>query len=83
MERCQRPCLGRTALPAAQASSFLVGSTERWVYGQLQSDGAALFLVDASGTVAGRRGELDAAALRSAFQSILNAFGAELGQRAE
>ena len=75
--------MGRTALPAPRASQFLVGSTERWVYGQLRSDGACMFIDDPAGTVAGRRGDLDAVSVRSAFQSMLNAFGAEFGRRSE
>jgi len=75
--------MGRTALPPPRASQFLVGSTERWVYGQLRSEGGYLFIDDRAGTVSGRRGALDAASVRSAFQSMLNAFGAEFGRRSD
>jgi hypothetical protein len=75
--------MGRTALPPPRASQFLVGSTERWVYGQLRSDGAYLFIDDLAGTVSERRRALDAASVRSAFQSMLNAFGAEFGRRSD
>ena len=75
--------MGRTALPPPRASQFLVGSTERWVYSQLRSEGGYLFIDDRAGTVSGRRGALDAASVRSAFQSMLNAFGAEFGRRSD
>lgn len=75
--------VGRRALPPVRVSQFLVGSTERWVYGQLQSDGTYLFIDDPSGTVSARRGALEAASVRDSFQALLDTFGAEFGPRSE
>lgn len=75
--------IGRSELPTARVSQLLVGSTERWVYGQLQSDGTYLFIDDPSGAVSARRGALEAESVRDRFQSLLDTFGAEFGPRSE
>lgn len=75
--------MGRQELPAARSSLFLVGSTERWVYGQTWPDGSHLFIDDATGAVTAHRGTQDAAAVRRSFQSMLNDFGGTFGPRYE
>lgn len=73
--------MGRQELPAARLSTFLVGSAERWVYGQMWPDGSHLFIDDAEGAVKARRGVPDAAAVQRSFQSMLNDFAVAFGPR--
>jgi len=70
-------------LPAARSSQLLVGSTERWVYGQVWPDGSHLFIDDGTGAVKARRGATDAASVQSSFQTMLNAFGAVFGPNSQ
>jgi len=72
--------LTKTALPPPRTEIYVVGSTERWVYGTIKTNGSNLFIDDTTGTVLSRQGGLDASRLRETFQSSLNEFGARFGQ---
>jgi hypothetical protein len=72
--------LSNTDLPPPRTETYVVGSTERWVYGNIQADGDYLFIDDQTGAVMSARGGLDAPSLRETFQSSLNDFGALYGQ---
>ncbi len=61
---------------ANRSSLFLIGSTEKWVYGQITSDGSFLFIDDDLGTVMARNGPLDAPNVHDGFQRLLNGFAA-------
>jgi len=71
--------LTQTDLPPARTESYVVGSTERWVYGTIQSNGDYLFIDDQAGTVLSQQGNLQASGVRDAFQSTLDDFGARFG----
>ncbi|MFH0990064.1 MAG: sulfatase-like hydrolase/transferase [bacterium] len=58
------------------SSLFVVGSTEKWVYGQITSDGSFLFIDDERGTVMASSGHLDAPNVHNGFQRLLNGFAA-------
>jgi len=72
--------LTKTALPPPRTETYVVGSTERWVYGAIKANGDYLFIDDETGTVLSVRGGLDASKLRETFQSSLNKFGVLFGQ---
>lgn len=74
--------MGGTGLPPQRESQFVVGSTERWVYGRLRSDGTHIFVDDPTGAVTARKGTETAAAVRDAFQAFLDWFGTSFGPRA-
>jgi hypothetical protein len=71
--------MARRELPGLRASRLVVGSSERWIYGQIASDSSSLFIDDATGSVAGRHGAVQAAAVQRSFQSLLDAFGDQFG----
>ncbi|MEN6450762.1 MAG: sulfatase-like hydrolase/transferase [Thermoguttaceae bacterium] len=66
-------------LPPSQPSLLTVGSTERWVYGEITSSGY-LFIDNDAGAVLAKRGELDARNVRERFQGQLNDFAARHGR---
>ena len=63
-------------LPKARESLLTVGSTERWVYGQITSSGSHMFIDNDLGVVSSSHGKLNAGLLYESFQSLLNAFAA-------
>lgn len=63
-----------------RTSLFVVGSTEKWVYGQITSDGSFLFIDDELGTVIASNGHLDAPNVHNGFQRLLNGFAARFRQ---
>jgi hypothetical protein len=58
--------------PPARPAIWLVGSTERWVYGELRSDGQHALVDDGAGRVLS--GRLDPAALQRGFQRYVEEF---------
>ena len=68
-----------TALPPPASEAYVVGSTERWVYGTIISTGEHLFIDDTTGTVLSHSGDLNPLKVSEAFQSSLNEFGARFG----
>lgn len=58
-----------TPLPPAATRLTLVGSTETWVYGELEAAGGYLFIDDATGKVLSRRGALAPAEVQRRFQA--------------
>jgi hypothetical protein len=72
--------LTKTALPPPRTETYVVGSTERWVYGAIKANGDYIFIDDDTGAVLSVRGGLDASKLRETFQSSLNEFGVLFGQ---
>lgn len=72
--------LTKTALPPPRTETYVVGSTERWVYGAIKANGSYLFIDDETGTVPSVRGDLVASKLHEMFQSSLNEFGVRFGQ---
>jgi hypothetical protein len=53
-----------------------VGSTERWIYGEITSGGSYLFIENDTGAVLASDGTLEASSLHRRFQSQLDAFAA-------
>jgi hypothetical protein len=68
-----------TALPAAREKVFTVGSTERWIYGELRANGEYLFIDDSIGTVLHGAGSLTPKLLQQEFQQYINQFGTQYG----
>lgn len=64
-------------LPQARPSLLTVGSTERWIYGEITSAGGCLFIDNDRGAVLASQGSLDAVAVQRRFQTYLNAFAAK------
>jgi len=62
--------------PKARESFLTVGSTERWVYGEITASGSYMFIDNDTGAVLASHGTLDARSLYERFQSQLNAFAA-------
>jgi len=67
------------ALPPNQERIFMVGSTERWVYGEIHETGDHLFIDDRTGLVLAHSGSMDPSKLYSDFQALLNGFGRRYG----
>jgi hypothetical protein len=63
-------------LPKARESLLTVGSTERWVYGQITSSGSYMLIDNDRGTVSASQGTLSAQALYESFQTLINRFAA-------
>ncbi len=68
--------LADAQLPEGRESFRSVGSTERWVYGEITSSGAFLFIDNDTGAVLASRGTIDALSIYQKFQSQLNTFAA-------
>lgn len=69
----------KQALPAPRNETWVVGSTERWVYGRIGADGAHLFLDDSTGRVLASTGSEPAASLRTVFQTYMDSFHTRFG----
>ncbi|MFH2121636.1 MAG: sulfatase-like hydrolase/transferase [Pseudomonadota bacterium] len=68
-----------TALPPNQGRFFVVGSTERWVYGEIYETGDHLFLDDRTGRLLAHSGSMDPSKLYSDFQALIDEFGRRYG----
>lgn len=66
-------------MPEPRQRILVTGSTERWVYGEIDEAGGALFIADKSGRVLSRRGALDPAAVNREFQGSIDRFGKRFG----
>lgn len=71
--------VGGEAMPKPRQRILVTGSTERWVYGEIDEAGGALFIDDKSGRVLSRRGALDPAAVNRAFQGLIDRFDQRVG----
>lgn len=69
-------------LPPAREHVLVVGSTERWVYGMIGTDGSDLFIDNKSGRILAKHGNLDPRTLHMNFQNMIDAFGERFGPRA-
>lgn len=79
------PCIiGATmlkqSLPTPRSESWVVGSTERWVYGRIRADGTHQFIDDSTGCVLATTEMGKAANLRDAFQTYLDIFHSRFGR---
>jgi membrane-anchored protein YejM (alkaline phosphatase superfamily) len=63
-------------LPEARTSLLTVGSTERWIYGEITSGGSYLFIENDTGAVLASDGTLAASSLHRRFQGQLDVFAA-------
>ena len=61
-------------LPEGRELFLTVGSTERWIYGEITSSGSHMFIDNDTGAVLASQGALDAQSLYERFQSQLNVF---------
>lgn len=60
--------------PVSRDKMFFVGSTEKWIYGQMNKKGECLFIDDAAGTILSQMGGLKPIEVRNEFQNNLNIF---------
>ena len=63
-------------LPKGRESLLTVGSTERWIYGEITSSGSYMFIDNDTGAVLANQGRLDARSIYERFRGQLNAFAA-------
>ncbi|MFZ4859432.1 MAG: hypothetical protein ACOYL3_23905 [Desulfuromonadaceae bacterium] len=68
-----------TALPLPREKMFTVGSTERWVYGELRANGDHLFIDDSTGTVPDAAGSIIPNQVQREFQQYIDIFGVQYG----
>ena len=68
--------LGDRVLPKGRNSIITVGSTERWVYGEITRTGSHVFIDNDRGTVLAAEGIIDGRRLYDRFQSQVNTFAA-------
>ncbi len=73
--------LNGTPLPPAREKQFAVGSTERWIYGELRANGDHLFIDDRSGRVLSAAGGISPNQAQQEFQQYLNRFESQFGDR--
>ena len=73
--------LAGAALPSNHERIFVVGSTERWVYGEIRETGDHLFIDDRTGRVFAHSGSMsmDPSKLYNDFQALLDEFGCRYG----
>jgi hypothetical protein len=69
-----------TALPSAREELFVVGSSERWVYGQISREGEHVFLDDRTGRILSQRGNRDPLQVYRLFQATVDKFGSSYGK---
>jgi len=69
--------LADRTLPPARPSLRAVGSTERWIYGEIAANGSYLFIDNDRGASLAGHGTLDAGALYREFQAQVDAFAAK------
>ena len=67
------------AMPEPRQRILVTGSTEKWVYGQIDASGANLFIDDKSGRVLSRHGNLDPSLVNRAFQGLIDEFAKRFG----
>ena len=72
--------LAGAALPPSRSKVFVVGSTERWVYGSLSQAEGSLFIDDATGRILSQVGSLDPREVHESFQAALDEFGRRFGR---
>jgi hypothetical protein len=73
-------CLSGEAVPPPRPRLFVVGSTERWVYGAITQDGGCLFIDNATGRILSSQGSLDPLEVQGSFQAALDEFGRRFGR---
>ncbi|MBP9907297.1 MAG: sulfatase-like hydrolase/transferase [Rhodoferax sp.] len=66
-------------LPAGRPWVNLVGSTERWVYGRITTDGQHVLIDNARGALLSQFGKLNPAVFQAEFQTGLDAFAQQFG----
>jgi len=66
-------------LPANHERIFVIGSTERWIYGEIHDAGYHLFIDDRTGHVLTHSGSLEPRKLYTDFQALLDEFGRQYG----
>lgn len=66
--------INNTSLPAPRQEAFVVGSTERWIYGEITADKKHLIVDDQTGTVLSASGFLSATTVNQKFQASLYSF---------
>lgn len=68
-----------TPLPPNQERIFVVGSTERWVYGEICDMGDHLFIDDRTGQILAHSGSMNPTKVYRDFQAFLDEFGRRYG----
>lgn len=66
--------------PKSRQEIFLVGSTEKWVYGKALPNKENILIDDARGIELFKNGKLNATEVRSEFQEYLNTFNYKFGK---
>jgi hypothetical protein len=72
--------LAGTALPSAREELFVVGSSERWVYGQISREGEHVFIDDRTGRILSLHGNRDPLQVYRLFQATVEKFGSSYGK---
>jgi hypothetical protein len=67
-------------MPVPRSSVWLVGSTERWVYGTITATGESLFIDDTAGRILSGEGSLCSGEVHQDFQAALDEFGRRFGR---
>ncbi|NUN10627.1 MAG: sulfatase-like hydrolase/transferase [Ignavibacteriaceae bacterium] len=70
---------GAAEHPKARDEIFVVGSTEKWIFGKISSNGDYAFILDSRGTVVNRSGDISPAKIQKQFQEYLNSFNYKWG----
>jgi len=65
---------GASKEPDARENIFIVGSTERWIYGEIKSGNEHTFILDSKGTVLSKFANISAAKIQKNFQEYVNSF---------
>lgn len=67
-------------LPPSREEIYLIGSTEKWVYGKALGNKESVFIDDARGIVLFRKGSLKATNVQAEFQEYLDSFNHQYGK---
>jgi membrane-anchored protein YejM (alkaline phosphatase superfamily) len=72
--------LAGTDLPSSQEELFVVGSSERWIYGQISKNGEHVFIEDRTGRIISQQGNRDPMQIYRLFQAAVDKFGSSYGK---
>lgn len=72
--------MNRTPIPAPIKDTFVIGSTERWIYGTITAEQQHLFIDDQTGKILSNSGNLAATTVHRNFQNFLDSFGRRFGR---
>ncbi len=60
---------------------YTVGSSEKWTYGKIKSNGESIFINDTKGSLLSNKGNINAKEVKDSFQIYINEFNYKFGKK--